>query len=69
MPMKLKILISFILCFLFFFIGFGFIVLAALNKNVVLMYIGISLLCLGTIGYAVLLIIGLRIYLTNKLES
>lgn len=53
----------------FLFIGFGFIVLAAINKNVVLMYIGISLLCLGTIGYAVLLIIGLRIYLTKKLES
>ncbi|MDE5714574.1 MAG: hypothetical protein K2I42_00405 [Anaeroplasmataceae bacterium] len=65
--MKTRVLISFIVFFLLFFCGFGMIVFSALNKNVVLMYLGIGFLCLGCIGYSCLFIVGLRIYLKKKL--
>ena len=52
--MKKLIVSALCVSFLCFFIGIGLVILASSNLNIVLMYIGLTLLIIGALGYTIL---------------
>ncbi|MDE6240943.1 MAG: hypothetical protein K2M08_00805 [Anaeroplasmataceae bacterium] len=52
--MKKIIISSLILSFLCFFTGIGLIIFASNSLNLSIMYAGLSLLCIGILGYTIL---------------
>ncbi|MDE7100532.1 MAG: hypothetical protein K2O05_01600 [Anaeroplasmataceae bacterium] len=64
--MNKKILISFIVSFTILFCGVIFVILAALNDQIILMYIGLSLIIIGSILFASLILFVLRKWLMKE---
>ncbi len=52
--MKKIIISSLLLSFLCFFTGIGLIIFASNSLNLPIMYVGLSLLCIGVLGYIIL---------------
>ncbi len=65
---KLKVIIasSIIIAFLAMVIGFLLIMIAAVNKNYNLVYLGIVLVLIATLIYSILIIYGIIYYFKNR---
>lgn len=66
--MKKIILPSFFISFIFLFLGIFLILFAAAMHHEIAMYFGLAFIIIGTLGYAILILFGIRYWLIHRNE-